>query len=104
MTAEIRSPFTNLQMEMIQLFSKEIPEPQLLEIRTMIAKYLLEKARDVNSWVIISNHDTKETRALYQGALIQQFDVARRISCDINSRLPVGELLAIYAPHKMPLL
>ena len=46
MTAEIRSPFTNLQMEMIQLFSKEIPEPQLLEIRTMIAKYLLEKARD----------------------------------------------------------
>ena len=46
MTAEIRSPFTNLQMEMIQLFSKEIPEPQLLEIRTMIAKYLLEKACD----------------------------------------------------------
>lgn len=46
MTAQLHSPFTNLQMEMINLFAKEIPEPQLLEIKSMIARYLLEKARD----------------------------------------------------------
>jgi hypothetical protein len=46
MTAQIQSPFTNLQMEMIQLFAKELPENQLLEIKTLIAKYLLEKTRD----------------------------------------------------------
>jgi hypothetical protein len=46
MTAQIQSPFTNLQMEMIHLFAKELPENQLLEIKTLIAKYLLEKARD----------------------------------------------------------
>lgn len=46
MTAQIQSPFTNLQMEMIHLFAKELPEYQLLEIKTLIAKYLLEKTRD----------------------------------------------------------
>jgi hypothetical protein len=46
MTTQLRPPFTNLQMEMISLFAKEVPEPQLIEIKTMIAKYLLEKARD----------------------------------------------------------
>jgi hypothetical protein len=46
MTAQIQSPFTNLQMEMIHLFAKELPESQLLEIKTLIAKYLLEKTRD----------------------------------------------------------
>lgn len=46
MTAQLHSPFTNLQMEMINLFAKEVPEPQLLEIKSMVARYLLEKARD----------------------------------------------------------
>jgi hypothetical protein len=46
MTAQIQSPFTNLQMEMIHLFAKELPGNQLLEIKTLIAKYLLEKTRD----------------------------------------------------------
>lgn len=46
MTKQLNSPFTNLQMEMINLFAKEVPEPQLLEIKSLIARYLLEKARD----------------------------------------------------------
>jgi hypothetical protein len=43
---QVRSPFTNLQMELINLFAKEVPKPQLLEIKTLIAKYLLNKAHD----------------------------------------------------------
>lgn len=47
--------------------------------------------------VIISNHVTPETLALYHQAKISTFPVRRTISCDINQRNPVEELLAVYA-------
>ncbi|OGT84800.1 MAG: DNA adenine methylase [Gammaproteobacteria bacterium RIFCSPLOWO2_02_FULL_61_13] len=48
--------------------------------------------------VVISNHDTVATRALYStaGARIEGFTVRRLISCDIRRRDRVGELLAVF--------
>ncbi|MCU0425711.1 MAG: hypothetical protein MUF71_08820 [Candidatus Kapabacteria bacterium] len=46
MQTAIHQPFTNLQREMLSLFAKDIPEVYLAEIKTMIARYLLEKAMD----------------------------------------------------------
>ena len=46
--------------------------------------------------VLISKHDTSITRAYYQQAQIISFSVQRQISCSVNSRRPVKELLAIF--------
>lgn len=46
--------------------------------------------------VIISNHDTPLSRELYQAAKLDSFEVRRYISCNGQSRLKVGELLAHY--------
>lgn len=40
----IQPPLTNLQVEILKLFSRQLPESDLLAIRDMISKYLLEKA------------------------------------------------------------
>ena len=37
---------TNVQAELLKLFSAEIPEDHLLELKKVIAKFLLDKARD----------------------------------------------------------
>ena len=39
------TPFTNLQMELLRVYAMHLPEEDLLAIRRMIARYLLEKAR-----------------------------------------------------------
>lgn len=48
--------------------------------------------------VLISNHDTRQIRTVYRqaGARIRSFDASRTISCKVNSRKKVGELLAIF--------
>jgi DNA adenine methylase len=49
--------------------------------------------------VVLSNHDTPETRELYRGAdECRELLVARRISCNIAARRPARELLAIFRP------
>lgn len=45
--------------------------------------------------VIISNHDTEDTRELYKDFEIISFDVQRNISCKADERFRVKELLAI---------
>lgn len=42
----INPPLTNLQMELLDLFTLQLPEQQLLELRRIISLYLLEHARD----------------------------------------------------------
>jgi hypothetical protein len=44
MSAIVQPPLTNLQVELLKLFSRQLPEADLLTIRDMIAKYLLERA------------------------------------------------------------
>jgi DNA adenine methylase len=53
-------------------------------------------ARDRGAFVLLSNHDTPETRKLYRGAQTRRLLVARRISCDGANRGHAKELLAIY--------
>ena len=42
----VTPPFTNLQQELLQLFATDIPEEHLRELKDLISKFLLEKARD----------------------------------------------------------
>ena len=42
----VAPPFTNLQQELLKLFATDIPEEHLKELRDVISKFLLEKARD----------------------------------------------------------
>ena len=39
-------PLSNIQAELLKLFSADIPDAHLAELRKIMAKYLLEKARD----------------------------------------------------------
>jgi hypothetical protein len=39
-------PLSNVQAELLKLFSAEIPENHLLELKKVMAKFLLDKARD----------------------------------------------------------
>jgi len=50
--------------------------------------------------VIISNHDTDNTRNLYHdaGATTEGFQVRRTISCNANKRKEIGEILAVFQP------
>lgn len=48
--------------------------------------------------ILISNHDTAYTRALYHDARIETVHVQRNIAASGASRQKVGEILAIYAP------
>lgn len=45
-TSSVQPPLSNVQSEMLKLFSTEIPEKELVEIKDMIARYLPDKARD----------------------------------------------------------
>jgi hypothetical protein len=42
----VKPPLSNVQVELLKMFSAEIPEAHLLELRKVMAKFLFEKARD----------------------------------------------------------
>ena len=42
----VQPPLSNVQAELLKLFAVDIPENQLLELRGIMAKFLLDKARD----------------------------------------------------------
>jgi hypothetical protein len=46
MKASIHPPLSNVQTELLKLFYADIPEKHLLELKTMMAHFLLEKAQD----------------------------------------------------------
>lgn len=43
---EITPPLTNVQQELLKLFATNVPDEQLKELKGVIAKFLIEKARD----------------------------------------------------------
>ncbi len=45
MTAIAKAPLSNLQVELLKLYAKGIPDEHLEELKTLIAKFLVEKAR-----------------------------------------------------------
>jgi hypothetical protein len=42
----VHPPLSNVQAELLKLFSAGIPENDLLELKKVIAKFLLDKARE----------------------------------------------------------
>lgn len=44
-TPTAETPFTNLQMELLRLYAMNLPDEDLLAIRRLIARYLLDKTR-----------------------------------------------------------
>lgn len=64
-----------------------------LHLKDLAIKY----SNDIGCTVIISNHDTSETRDLYKDANeIVSFNVKRTISSKASTRTKAAELLAIY--------
>ena len=51
MSTQVSTPFTNLQLELLRVYSINLPDEDLHAIRRMIAKYLLEKARSKASQI-----------------------------------------------------
>jgi hypothetical protein len=45
-TSFIQPPLSNIQAELLKLFSADIPDKHLFELKNMIARFLLDKARD----------------------------------------------------------
>ena len=47
MTAkQVQPPYSNLQLELLQLYANGVPDTYLPEIREMLARFLLAKARE----------------------------------------------------------
>ena len=42
----VHPPLSNVQAELLKLFSADIPEDYLLELKKIMAQFLFEKARD----------------------------------------------------------
>ena len=42
----IPQPMSNMQLELLKVYSSGVPDEWLPEIKEMLARYLLEKARD----------------------------------------------------------
>lgn len=59
-----------------------------------------KEAASRGALVVISNHDTPESRELYRGAQLKYITVKRTISRDGANRASAGEVIAIYEPPK----
>ncbi len=44
--ASVHPPLSNIQLELLKLFPNDIPENNLSELRNIMARYLMDKARD----------------------------------------------------------
>lgn len=52
------SPFSNLQMELLKLFARQLSDADLLEIKQVLATHFLEKAMDAADKVWAKNNWT----------------------------------------------
>lgn len=57
----MRPPLSNMQMELLKLYSAEVPDEYLAEIKEMIARFLLAKARDETGKVRQEKNYSDET-------------------------------------------
>lgn len=46
MQPNVNPPFTNVQLELLKVFATQLSDEDLQELKKIIAKFLLEKARD----------------------------------------------------------
>ena len=60
------------------------------------------RAAQRGACVMVSNHDTAETRELYRGAdEIRELSVRRRISCNAAKRTNAHELIVVFRPARV---
>lgn len=45
-TIQLDKPLTNLQVELLKLFARDMPEEKLLALKQLISDYLLDMARE----------------------------------------------------------
>ena len=45
-TITLEKPLTNLQVELLRIFARDLPEDKLLALKDLISDYLLDTARD----------------------------------------------------------
>lgn len=76
-------------------FTSYAREPFTMEDHKLLAATAAQLARR-GIPVMISNHQTPVTQALYRDAKLKSIMVQRRISCMANKRLPVREIMALY--------
>ena len=46
MSTQLQMPMSNLQQEILKIYSHNLPEEQLLEIKNLLAQYFAKKAID----------------------------------------------------------
>jgi len=44
--SSVHPPLSNVQAELLKVFSADIPDKHLAELKNLIARFLLDKARD----------------------------------------------------------
>lgn len=71
-------------------------EKRFGEQEQIILADLAKQAAQRGITVVISNHDTAFTRHHYHGSKITSFPVKRVVSSNIEKRVPVRELLAVF--------
>ena len=56
MEAFLKQPFTPLQLELLKIFSRDIPESDLLEIKGLLIQYFANKTMDLADEVCKQNN------------------------------------------------
>jgi hypothetical protein len=63
----MNQPLTNLQLELLKLFSLELPEEDLIQIQRLIAGYFADKASDEMDRLWEENGWSDETMVAWLG-------------------------------------
>ena len=58
--SSVHPPLSNIQAELLKVFSADIPDKHLTELKNMIARFLLDKARDKADTIWDENGYTDE--------------------------------------------
>ena len=68
LSQNIQPTLTNVQVELLKIFSMQLPEEQLHELKLMIARFLMDKAHDrADSIWIQRGYDEKTLEKLITG-------------------------------------
>ncbi|MBO0934343.1 hypothetical protein [Fibrella aquatilis] len=68
MTTKSQHPLSNLQLELLKTFSRNVPDEDLLAIRKMLTQYFAQKAAAVADEVWESEGFSKETVTAWRKA------------------------------------
>lgn len=63
----IDKPLTNLQLELIKLFSLDLTEAELLDVKRMLSRYFADKASDEMDKLWVENDWSDETMDKWLG-------------------------------------